>query len=53
MTKARTNYKLVIDGQIIEAKRFTTLSAAQNFISKKDGRKVVFFKAYEYYVNIN
>ena len=41
-----------INGQLIETKVFKTSKAANNFISKKEGREVVFLRAREIYVSI-
>ena len=43
--------KLQIDGQIIEAKMFVTRKAADNYMSRKEGRKLLFFKSGQYYVS--
>ena len=43
---------LKIKGETIETKLFKTRQAAENFINKKEGRKLVFFKAHKYFVNI-
>jgi len=43
---------LNINGQLIETKRFKTLKAAENFMSKVIGRTIVFFRSSEYYVSI-
>ena len=41
-----------INGEIIETKMFKTLKAAENFISKKENRQMLYFRSYEYYVTI-
>lgn len=43
---------LRINGITIETKMFKTLKAAQNFISKKEKREIVYFRAHEYFVSI-
>ena len=43
---------LNINGQLIEARLFKTRQAADNFISKKIGREVLYGRAHEYYVSI-
>ena len=43
---------LNINGQLIEAMKFKTLKAANNFKSKLQGRDIIFCKASQYYVNI-
>lgn len=43
---------LNINGQLIEAKRFSTLKAATNFMNKVEGRLIVFSKAHQYFVSI-
>lgn len=42
---------LVIAGQQIEAMKFSTRQAAERFIAKSDNRKLVYFRAHEYYVS--
>ena len=41
-----------INGEIIETKMIKTLKAAENFISKKENREMVFFRSHEYFVTI-
>jgi hypothetical protein len=43
---------LKINGETIKTKLFKTRQAAENFINKKEGRKLVYFKAHEYFVSI-
>lgn len=43
---------MIIEGQEIKVKRFVTKKAAENFINKKEGRHLIFFRAHEYFVNI-
>lgn len=44
--------QMIIEGKKIEVKLFKTRQAAENFINKKNGREIIFYRAYEYYVNI-
>jgi hypothetical protein len=41
-----------IRGQQIEVKKFATRKAAENFINKKEGRNLIYFRTHEYFVNI-
>lgn len=43
---------LKINGQLIEAKKFSTLKAANNFKCKSQNREILFSKSGQYYVNI-
>ena len=47
-----TKVKMNINGEIINARMFKTLQAAQRFISKNASSKIVFYRAHEYYVSI-
>ena len=42
--------KMNINDKEIEAIKFSTRKAAENFINKKGG-EIIFFRAHEYYVN--
>lgn len=44
--------KLIIKGEEHTVKMFRTLRAAQNFINKKEGRSILYFESYEYYVEV-
>jgi hypothetical protein len=43
---------MIIKSVAIEVKLFKTRKAAENFIKKADNRKMVYFRAHEYYVSI-
>ena len=43
---------LKINNQLIAAKLFKTRNSALKFIAKKQGRKILFMKSGQYYVNI-
>ena len=41
-----------IEGVKVKVKMFKTLKAANNFINRAKGRRIIYFKAHEYYVTI-
>lgn len=43
---------LKINDNLIECMRFSTVDGAKKYILKKVGRKLIFCRAHEYYVNI-
>jgi hypothetical protein len=52
LSNKKRRKKMIIEGQEIKVKRFVTKKAAENFINKKEGRHLIFFRAHEYFVNI-
>ena len=47
-----TLVKININGEIINARMFKTLRAAERFMLKNINSKIVFSRAHEYYVSV-
>jgi len=41
-----------INGQLIEARKFATKKAADNYMTKKQNRKLLYFSSHTYIVSI-